>query len=131
MLLEIAARLPGAGIYSTYDKVYEIDMIGLMFDAWLGISIPNHYDSKYINFHSNFQIFDKDEKRLVRLDNLEEVRQRSDVRHVSQTSVIGQNISVSSSSPTILYDYSVVGNDYDVLRKLSEEIEKTIVYKIE
>lgn len=131
ILLEIAARLPGAGIYSTYDKVYGIDMIGFMFNAWLGVSIPNRYDSKYINFHSNFQIFDENEKVLVGLDNLEEVRQRPNVSHVSQTSVIGQKISVNSSSPTILYDYSVVGDSYDVLQKTAREIEKTIIYKIE
>jgi len=131
ILLEIAARLPGAGIYSTYDHVYGIDLIGMMFDAWLGNIIPIGFESRFINFHKNVQITSENKKVLQSLNNIQKVRDQLKINHINQVAIQGQVISSDLSHPTILYDYSIIGDTYDYLLKEANNLESIISYKFE
>ena len=130
-LLEIAARLPGAGIYSTYNKVLDIDLIGLMFDAWLGIDIPNIYNVHKINFHHNVQIVDMHSKKLIDISDIQITKNKLNIDYIKQIAQKGDNISCDPAHPTIVYEYSISGTDYEHLNFLAQKVQDDMTYRIE
>ena len=130
-LLEIAARLPGAGIYSTYDKVLNIDLIGLMYDAWLGIPIPSVYKAECVNFHHNVQITCVDKKEILGIRNIETTKARFNIDYIKQIAQKGDGISLDPACPTILYEYSISGDSHGSLVSLAKKIQHDIICDIE
>ncbi|MFA6939251.1 MAG: ATP-grasp domain-containing protein, partial [Candidatus Paceibacterota bacterium] len=129
-LVEIAGRMAGALIHETYDRVYGIDMLNLMYDCWLGNSIPLNYFSKGINYHELFYPQIKHSgilKEISGLDSLKNIKNLCNVKIISE---IGMELKTYPDLPTPLFEYSIFSKDLNEINNVIDTVNKLIKYKI-
>lgn len=130
-LIEIGARLPGASIHETYNKVYHIDMVELMFKCWLGENIPRQFSPKGINFHTLVYPEIKHHGVLTKLSDINEIIKCRDVWYARQISKIGDKINVYPHIPTPLLEYSCFSESLSDLESRKNEIRSLIRYTVD
>jgi hypothetical protein len=129
-LIEIGARLPGASIHETYNKIYQINMIELMFKCWLGESIPRYFNPKGINYHTLVYPKIKYPGILTKLSGINEIIKDSDIWYTRQIAKIGDKITVYPDIPSPLLEYSCFSKSLISLESKKDKIISLIRYTI-
>lgn len=130
-IIEIAGRMAGATIHEAYDKVYNIDMIGLMFDCWLGDLPLSKYQNQGINYHELFYPKIKGTCTLKSLGGTEDIRKEKDVWHSSIMSKDGDILKTYPNLPTPLFEYAIFSKKLDGVEKTKNKIKKMVKYEVE
>lgn len=130
-LVEIAGRMAGATIHEAYDKVYGIDMIGLMFDCWFGeLSFPK-YQHKGINYHELFYPKINDTCILSEVKGIDDIRKEKDIWHFKMISDKGDTLKTYPNLPTPLFEYAIFSKNFAEIERIKDMIKKMITYDIQ
>jgi len=129
-LIEIAGRMAGATIHETYNKVYNIDMLNLMFKCWLGNPIPKKYIPRGVNYHQLFYPKINKIGALADLNGLDEVKKLENVWMTRQMINIGDIVRIHPDLPTPLFEYAVFLKDLNTIYLTKERVAQMIKYKI-
>ena len=129
VLIEIAARLPGADIYKTYKEIYELDINKTLFDIWLGIPIKVKPKVGYFNFHKHVHANINKDSVLEKINMPSQNKQIPEMWYLKQYAHDGQIIKTYPKVPDILYGYAVKSRKYSELKKLAKKVEDSVNYR--
>ena len=128
-LIEIAGRIAGGFIHETFNKVYGINIIGLMLDCWLGNNVDRVYKSKGVNFHTFIYPDIKTDSILDDI-NYANIKTHENLWYFRQISQKSDSLKSYPRMPTALYEYSIFSPNLLQIEKQKSKVESIITYKI-
>ncbi len=127
-LVEIAARLAGATIHETYERVYEVNLVEETIQNLLTDNPPIY--NKNITTAYHHLLFPKI-KESSTLKSIEIPSEGiNDVVDLICLAQPGENIDTYPKNPTPVLGYLLMGDGPDLLRKRGEEIDSQIKIEI-
>lgn len=129
-LIEIAGRMAGAMIHETYDRVYSIDMIDLMYLNWLGESIPKDFSSFGINYHAFYYPNIQSSGVLLGVYGYEKFSQIKGVNHFKLMAEKGDTLKTYPNIPTPLFEFSYFTKNPNEVEVMKSRLDELITYNV-
>lgn len=121
-LVEIAARLAGATIHETYERVYGVDLVRASLLNLISKDTPQFKDSNITAYHHLlFPVIDVTSK-LISVEIPSEGI--DDVVDLIQFEKAGARLDTYPNNPTPVLGYLLMGSDPELQRKRGEEIDR-------
>jgi len=123
-LVEIAARLAGATIHETYERVYGVDLVGESILNLITNDVPQFKKNDITAYHHLLFPAIEGTTTLTSVEIPSEGI--DDVTDLIQLEKDGSHLDTYPNNPTAVLGYLLVGSDSELLRKRGEEIDQQI-----
>lgn len=121
-LVEIAARLAGATIHETYERVYGVDLVRASLLNLISKDTPQLKDSNITAYHHLLFPVIEVTSKLISVEIPSEGI--DDVIDLIQLEKAGARLDTYPDNPTPVLGYLLMGSDPELLRKRGEEIDR-------
>jgi biotin carboxylase len=129
-LIEIAGRMAGALIHETYDRVYGIDMIDLMYSNWLGESIPKDFSPFGINYHALYYPDIQSPGVLLGVYGYEKFSQIKGINYFKLMAKIGDTLKTYPNTPSPIFEFSYFTKNMEEIEEIKSRLDELITYNV-
>ncbi len=127
-LVEIAGRMAGGTIHESYNRVYGIDMIDLMYKCWLGEDINVALTPKGYNYHS-FVYPDIGKESIIQTISYPDVSGIEEIYLFNKKCEAGSVLHTYPEMPNSVLEYACFSDDLGRLEGIKNKIEDNIKIK--
>lgn len=124
-LVEIAGRMAGGTIHKSYDKVYSIDMIDMMFKCMLGINLEYDIKQKGINYHC-FYYPEINESKVINSITYPDVSNISEIYLYNKKAIPGYKLVTYPDMPNSVLEYACFAENIEKLYEIKKIVEGNI-----
>ena len=124
-LVEIAGRMAGGTIHESYNKVYDIDMIDMMYKCWLGESINSDLEPVGFNYHC-FVYPEINKNSTVETIEYPDISSLSEIYVFNKKAFPGFILHTHPEMPNSILEYACFSDTLERLEEIKNKVDNNI-----